>query len=209
MARGSKVGDLAGRNPISGVGCCARAASDHATAVPRRCAAVLGRSVRTAATRTCRGAALESREPQLTRDSLSVEPVLREPLQAARNQFGNKKRATARGQTIVDLSDFAIVGLDARQKIGELAGEGGIELRERGVPHRSTLSFYFIRSKAGGRSSRARSAHSLATELVSPTSTMSMETSSDVAPSPNVVAMRGVLFGLATRIPPSPEHFAA
>jgi hypothetical protein len=49
----------------------------------------------------------------------------------------------------------------------------------------------------------------LATELAFSTSTMSMETSSDVAPSSNAVAMRGVLFGLATRVPPSPEHFAA
>jgi hypothetical protein len=35
----------------------------------------------------------------------------------------------------------------------------------------------------------------------------SMETSSDVAPSSNADAMRGVLFGLATRVPTSPEHF--
>jgi hypothetical protein len=38
---------------------------------------------------------------------------------------------------------------------------------------------------------------------------MSMERSSDVAPSSNAVAMRGVLFGLATRVLPSPEHFPA
>jgi hypothetical protein len=31
-----------------------------------------------------------------------------------------------------------------------LSAQRGIELRERGVPHRSTLFFYFIRSKAGG-----------------------------------------------------------
>jgi hypothetical protein len=32
MVRGSKVDDLAWRNPITGIGSCARAVNDHATA---------------------------------------------------------------------------------------------------------------------------------------------------------------------------------
>ena len=36
MVRGSKVDDLAWRNPITGIGCCARAVNDHAAAAERR-----------------------------------------------------------------------------------------------------------------------------------------------------------------------------
>jgi hypothetical protein len=35
MVRGSKVDDLAWRNPITGTGCCARAVNDHANGGPK------------------------------------------------------------------------------------------------------------------------------------------------------------------------------
>jgi hypothetical protein len=81
-------------------------------------------------------------------------------------------------------------------------------LRERGVLHRSTLFFYFIRSKAGVEGALASAFGTLLGNGAG-IPDLDDEHGDEVAPSLNAVAMRGVLFSLATRVPPSPEHFAA